>query len=147
MRGSTSEGFPHFFDVPTLELFNGPMAIVGEPIKVARVVALRLWGELLELLGSLVVGDHGGDAAIRRAPHRGARTSKQGGVTRNKTPRTAKYFAQVCSVLFAHAIDIVRIAEKADIVAATTRAARWDSRGVSARTSAEHAKGGARKQV
>ena len=29
----------------------------------------------------------------------------------NKTPRTAKYFAQVCSVLFAHAIDEMELIE------------------------------------
>jgi len=104
----------YLLDVPALELFDRPMAIVGEmelidinpasklkrldkaeaykawsneecatfeAIEVACVVALCLWGELLELLGSFVVGDHCRDTALGRAPRRGAQASNQGGVT------------------------------------------------------------------
>ena len=63
--------------MPALELFDGLVAIVGEAIEVARVIALRLWCELTELLASLVVGDHGGDASLSQLPRRGAKASKQ----------------------------------------------------------------------
>lgn len=70
----------YFLDVPALELFDGPMAIVGEAIKVPRVIALRLRGEPLKPVGALEVGDHGGDGALGRAALRGADAGKQHGI-------------------------------------------------------------------